>query len=219
MKNTTPQTSRRSAHAKIGSLVVLLTVFSSACVCVAELRERVKLKSPLPQQIQSVMLPPTTMSPGTIKNATAAVDIDDLRCDRNISIRDVAAFINHSNLPALLLRLQRVLVGLSAGAAESVVIVTILDKTGRELATAKISERTMCPVGACVESNEATVRRNLQNLAGEVAEFVNPGEYEKKKATDRTNLFVRDLVLISLRALARCCFLPQLQSPLENYYG
>jgi hypothetical protein len=39
----------------------------------------------------------------------------------------------------------------------------------------------MCPIGACVESTEATVRRNLQSLAGEVADFiVNPAEYEKK---------------------------------------
>ena len=50
------------------------------------------------------------------------------------------------------------------------------------MATAKITERTMCPIGACVESNDATVRRNLQELAVEVAEFiVDPAAYEKKK--------------------------------------
>ena len=75
-------------------------------------------------------------------------------------------------------------IGFSAGATESTVKVTILDKTGRELATAKISERTMCPIGACVESNEATVRRNLQSLAAEAADLIiNPAEYEKKKGS------------------------------------
>ena len=71
-------------------------------------------------------------------------------------------------------------IGFSAGAAESLVNVTILDKAGKELASAKISTRTMCPVGACVESNVDTARRNLNSLASEAAEFIlNPGEYEK----------------------------------------
>jgi hypothetical protein len=73
-------------------------------------------------------------------------------------------------------------IGFSAGAAQSTVAVSLLDKSGKELATAKITERTMCPIGACVESNDATVRRNLQELAVEAAEFiVDPAAYEKKK--------------------------------------
>ena len=60
--------------------------------------------------------------------------------------------------------------------------VSVLDKTGGELATAQIANRTICPVGACVESNEETVRRNLGSLAAETAAFIiDPAAYQKKK--------------------------------------
>jgi hypothetical protein len=50
------------------------------------------------------------------------------------------------------------------------------------LATAQIANRTICPVGACVESNEETVRRNLDSLAAETAAFIiDPAAYQKKK--------------------------------------
>jgi uncharacterized protein DUF4410 len=68
-----------------------------------------------------------------------------------------------------------------AGAATSTVRVSVLDKTGNELARATISESSECPAGACVESNEAAVQRNLSSLAGDVAEFIlDPAKYVKK---------------------------------------
>ncbi len=70
-------------------------------------------------------------------------------------------------------------IGLGTGAAESTVKVAVLDKTGGELAAAQLSTRTVCPVGACTESNEATVRRNLEGLAEEAAAFIiDPAEYQ-----------------------------------------
>jgi len=73
-------------------------------------------------------------------------------------------------------------IGLDTGATQSRVRVSILDKTGRDLLTTEISERTICPVGACTESNEAIADRNLQSLAGDVAEFIlDPAGYQKKR--------------------------------------
>jgi hypothetical protein len=96
--------------------------------------------------------------------------------DRDITIRTELLEINGGSAAL------RFWIGLGTGATQSRVKVSILDKTGRDLATAEISERTMCPIGACVESNEATARRNLQGLAGEVAEFImDPAAYEKKQ--------------------------------------
>ncbi|MGH7773205.1 MAG: DUF4410 domain-containing protein, partial [Candidatus Binatia bacterium] len=76
----------------------------------------------------------------------------------------------------------RFMIGFSAGAARSVVKVSVLDRAGKELANAEIFHSTMCPIGWCAESNEGMIQRNLQSLAGEVADFIiNPPEYEKRK--------------------------------------
>jgi hypothetical protein len=73
-------------------------------------------------------------------------------------------------------------IGLGTGKIVSRVKVSIVDKTGKVLASSEISEHTSCPIGACVEENEPAVRQNLKDLAAGVAEFVtNPAEYEKKK--------------------------------------
>jgi hypothetical protein len=176
-------------------------LFAAGCVSVAELPERVKIQAALPQKIQIVMIRPTTMSPGTIKNVDGLTDAPEFFARSlnsaleakqpgwqvrmvdergDISGGDIAIATELVNVDGGSAGL-RFWIGFSAGAAESTVNATIVDKTAKELATAKISERTMCPVGACVESNEATVRRNLQSLAAEVAEFiVSPTEYEKK---------------------------------------
>jgi hypothetical protein len=75
-------------------------------------------------------------------------------------------------------------IGLNTGAILSRVKVSILDKTGKDLANAKISEHTACPAGACTDSTEAMVQRNLKNLAEDVAQFiVDPAGYEKKKGS------------------------------------
>lgn len=72
-------------------------------------------------------------------------------------------------------------IGLGTGAVVSTVKVSVLDRTGRELATGQLSNRTMCPVGWCTESNEATVRRNLESLAEETAKLIiDPAEYQKE---------------------------------------
>jgi hypothetical protein len=73
-------------------------------------------------------------------------------------------------------------IGFSAGAAESTVLVSVSDKSGKELAQATIMERTMCPIGACVDSNDDIIQRTLLELAKEMAAFVaNPAEYKKEK--------------------------------------
>ena len=189
---------------KLSGLLILIVLFSAACVSVAELPERARIQAPLPQQIQSVMIRPTTMSPGAIKNVDGLTDAPEFFARSlksaleakqprwqvrivgepgDISASDITITTQLANIDGGSAGL-RFWIGFSAGAAESVANTTIFDKTGKELAAVTISERTMCPVGACVESNEATVRRNLQNLASEVAEFiVNPAEYEKKKAS------------------------------------
>ena len=189
---------------KLSGLLILIVLFSAASVSVAELPERARIQAPLPQQIQSVMIRPTTMSPGAIKNVDGLTDAPEFFARSlksaleakqprwqvrivgepgDISASDITITTQLANIDGGSAGL-RFWIGFSAGAAESVANTTISDKTGKELAAVTISERTMCPVGACVESNEATVRRNLQNLASEVAEFiVNPAEYEKKKAS------------------------------------
>jgi hypothetical protein len=187
---------------KLSGLLILIVLFSAACVSVAELPERARIQAPLPQQIQSVIIRPTTMSPGAIKNVDGLTDAPEFFARSlksaleakqprwqvrivgepgDISASDITITTQLANIDGGSAGL-RFWIGFSAGAAESTVNATILDNTGRELAAIKISERTMCPIGACVGSNEATVRRNLQSLADEVAEFiVNPAEYAKKQ--------------------------------------
>jgi len=39
----------------------------------------------------------------------------------------------------------------------------------------------MCPIGACIESNEDSIQRNLKSLADEIASFVSdPAAYKAK---------------------------------------
>lgn len=187
---------------KLPALMIFLSLFSAACVSVAELPERAQINAPLPQGIQTVTIRPTAITPGAIKNAENLADAPQFFAQAlqtalelkqpgwQIRLADDRGDVMSGDLTVVteLINIDggsaglRFWIGFSAGAAESVVKVTVLDKSGKELATAKISERTMCPIGACVESNEATVRRNIQSLAGEVAEFVlNPAQYEKNK--------------------------------------
>jgi hypothetical protein len=189
---------------RLAGLVSFLSLFGAACVSVAELPERAQIHAPLPQGIQSVVIRPTMMNPGTIKNVEGLTDAPQFFAQSlktalelkqpawQIRLADERGDVSRGDITVTteLINIDggsaglRFWIGFAAGAAESIVKVTILDKTERELATAKISERTMCPVGACVESNEATVRRNIQSLAGEVADFViNPAQYEKTKGS------------------------------------
>lgn len=189
---------------KLMGLSTLLMLISAACVSVAELPEGVKIQAPLPPGTQSVVILPTAMNPHMIKNVEGLTDapqffarslktaLDVKQLGWQIRMADAQRPVPDGDITITSEIVEidggsaglRFWIGFSAGAAESSVKVTILDKSGKELATAKISERTMCPIGACVESNQDTVRRNLQSLAGEVAVFtMNPEEYEKKKGS------------------------------------
>lgn len=189
---------------KFPGLIVFMMLFFSACVSVAELPERVTIQGPLPPNVQSVIVRPTLMNPTAIKNVEGLVDapayfsrslknaLESKQRGWQVRLADEQGVMPDGDIAVSteLINVDggsaglRFWIGFSAGAAESLVTVTILDKAGRALATAKISERTMCPVGACVESNADTVRRNLDSLAGEVAEFTtNPVEYEKTKGS------------------------------------
>jgi len=181
-----------------------MMLFSAACVSVAQLREPVKVQGPLPQNVQSVIVRPTLMNPAAIKNVEGLADapthfsrslksaLENKQRGWQVRLADEQGATPEGDIVVQteLINIDggsaglRFWIGFSAGAAESQVNVTILDKAGKELATAKISARTMCPVGACVESNAATVRRNMDSLAGEVADFTtNPAEYEKTKGS------------------------------------
>jgi hypothetical protein len=77
---------------------------------------------------------------------------------------------------------MRFLIGFHAGAAQSIVQVSILDGGGKELAAGRISHSTMCPAGLCTDSNERMIQRNFDGLANEIAAFViDPAEYQKGK--------------------------------------
>jgi hypothetical protein len=79
-------------------------------------------------------------------------------------------------------RAARFWIGLGAGAAHSTVQVSILDRAANEIASARISEATVCPVGWCVKANKEVIQQDLQILAGKAAEFiVNPAEFERKR--------------------------------------
>jgi hypothetical protein len=189
---------------KLAGLIIFLMLFSAACISVAKLPERAKIQGPLPESVQSVVVRLTTMNPHAIKNVDGLSDaptyfsrslktaLEAKQPGRQVRLADEQGAMPDGDIAVAteLINIDggsaglRFWIGFSAGAAESLVNVTILDKAGKELASAKISARTMCPVGACVESNADTVRRNLNSLASEVAEFtLNPGEYEKKKGS------------------------------------
>ncbi len=186
-------------------LLSTLVFLCSACVSVSELPRPVQIQGPFPQDIQSIVIQSIPMKPGTARNVVGLTDAPQL-FTRNlkealalkqpkwqIRLAEMKGAVPTGDITVLTELREidggsagmRFWIGLAAGAAQSKVKVSIQDKTGKDLATANISERTMCPVGACVESNEDTIRRNLRSLAGEVAEFiVNPAEYKKRMETE-----------------------------------
>ncbi len=186
-------------------LLSILVFLCSACVSVSELPRPVQIQGPLPQDTQSIVIQSIPMKPGTARNVVGLTDAPQL-FTRNlkealalkqpkwqIRLAEMKGAVPTGDITVITELREidggsagmRFWIGLAAGAAQSKVKVSIQDKTGKDLATAHISERTMCPVGACVESNEDTIRRNLRSLAGEVAEFiVNPAEYKKRMETE-----------------------------------
>lgn len=182
-------------------ILTVLGLVCGGCVSVTEVPQGVQVRTPVPQDTQVVVIHPTMLKLGAIKNVEgldapqvlARSLCDTLKKHRpnwDIALADAKSVVPERGIAIKteLLNVDggsaalRFWIGLNTGAAESNVQVSILDKAGTELATAQVSTRTVCPVGACVDSNEATVRRNLQSLAEETAEFIiDPVEYEKKK--------------------------------------
>jgi hypothetical protein len=189
---------------RLTGVLLSFALFCAGCVSVAGGPERVNLQAPLPQGTRSVVIQAMPVKPGTIKNVERLTDAPQLfarsmkdalalkQPEWQIQLAEEAGAIPDQALTITTELLEidggsaalRFWIGLGTGAIQSKVKVSILDNTGRDLATAEISERTLCPVGACVESTEAMVRRNLQSLAGDVVEFIlDPAEYEKKKGS------------------------------------
>ena len=80
---------------------------------------------------------------------------------------------------------MRFWIGFGAGAVSSTVKVSVVDNTGRVLASSEITERTICPMGACTEDNKTIVLDNLDQLAIAAATFISdPAAYEKARSTD-----------------------------------
>jgi hypothetical protein len=183
-------------------LPLLLAVLVAGCVSTAELPGRVNFQAPLPPGTQSVVIRALPMKPGTIRNAEGVADAPQLlarhvrdalalkRPAWKITVAEDPETAAAADVAVTLEVLEieggsaalRFWIGLGTGATQSAVRVTTTDQAGRELASATITERTICPVGACVEANDATVRRNLQSLATDIADFVlDPVGYEKRK--------------------------------------
>ncbi len=191
---------------KTAAVLISLALFCPGCVSTGELPEHANIQASLPQGIESAVIRAMPMSPGTIKNVDklsltdapplfAGYVKDALALKQpgwQIRIADTEGAMpdQHLIITTELLEIDggsaalRFWIGLNTGATLSRVKVSILDRAGKDVASAKISERTACPVGACTESTEAIVQRNLKNLAEEVAEFiVDPAGYEKKKGS------------------------------------
>ncbi len=184
--------------------MISLVLFCGGCVSTGELFEPANIQGPLPQGTRSVVIRAMPMNSGTIKNAEklSLIDAPPLFArylkdalalkqpgwQITLAGEEGAAPEPDLTIRTELLEIEggsaalRFWIGLNAGATTSSVKVSILDATGKDLANAKISERTACPVGACTETNEATVQRNLRSLAGDAAEFImDPVAYDKKK--------------------------------------
>lgn len=183
-----------------------IAALCGGCVSTGELPEHANIQGSLPQNVRSVAIQAMPMKPGTIKNVEKLTLADGPPLFTGY-LRDALALkqpswqikladgeeatSNHDLvMNTELLEIDggsaalRFWIGLNTGAILSRVKVSILDNTGRDLANANISERTACPVGACTDSTDDMVRRNLKNLAEEVAEFiVDPAAYDKKKGS------------------------------------
>lgn len=174
----------------------------AGCVSTAELPERVDFQAPLPPGTQSVVIRALPMKDGALRNVEGLSDAPQVLAGhvRNalalkrpawkITLADAPQAAADADVTVALEVLEieggsaalRFWIGLGTGATQSVVRVSTTDRTGKTLASAKITERTICPVGACVEANDASVRRNLQSLADDIAAFVlDPVQYEKQK--------------------------------------
>jgi hypothetical protein len=179
-----------------------VVMLSGGCASFAELAKGARVQAPVPADTRSVVIYPTAMKPGAVKNVDGLTGAPQLfarflrdalqerRPSWSMTLVEARDPVPESSIAVTTELLEidggsanlRFWIGLGgAGAAVSTVQVTVRDKTGKELATAKISESSECPVGACIESNQAAVERNLRDLAGEAGQFVlDPAGYVKK---------------------------------------
>jgi hypothetical protein len=185
----------RASKTLLGGLALICT----SCVSVANLSQPVNVYSSIPKDTRTVAIRVVPLKPGTLKNAGGLTDPgqflaryikDELALKQpswEVRVLDgsVAASETDILVSTEVLAIDggsaglRFWIGFSAGAAESTVAVSVLDKNGKNMANATIIERTMCPIGACVDSNDDTIQRNLRNLAKEMATFIlNPSEYK-----------------------------------------
>jgi len=184
------------------SLLMGLLLVCAGCVSTAELQEGVRVQAPVPPDTQAVVIRPTVLRPDALKNVEGLTDApqvfarslrDALQKQRPAwasTLADAQSVVPERGIAVTteLLNIDggsaalRFWIGLNTGAAESAVKVSVLDKMGAELATTQIANRTICPVGACVGSNEETLRTNLEGLAEETAAFIiDPAAYQKRK--------------------------------------
>lgn len=182
----------------IGCLLVV-----TSCVSVADLPKPASVFGPIPANTRSLAIRVAPSKPEALKNAGGLTDpgpflaryIKDAVALKQ-PVWEVRIFeggagqSSDSDLfaSAEVLSIDggsaglRFWIGFSAGATESTAAVSLADKAGKELAQATITERTMCPLGACADSNEDNIQRNLKNLADEIASFIsNPAAYKKEK--------------------------------------
>lgn len=174
----------------------------AGCVSTAELPEGVNFQAPLPPDTQSVVIHALPLQPGVVRNVEGLPDAAQAlagfvrsalalkRPAWKIVVAGNTQATSGADVTVTLEILEieggsaalRFWIGLGTGATQSIVRVVTTDGAGKQLASARIVERTICPVGACVEANDATVQRNLQNLAADIAAFVlDPVAYQKQK--------------------------------------
>ncbi len=181
-----------------GFLLVL-----TSCVSVADLPKPVSISGPIPADTRSLLVRVAPSNPDAVKNAGGLTDpgpflaryIKDAVALKQpaweVTIIEPGAsqsLAGDLSVSAQILSIDggsaglRFWIGFSAGATESTAAVSLADKAGKELAQATITERTMCPIGACIDSNEDNIQRNLKSLADEIASFINdPTAYGKEK--------------------------------------
>lgn len=184
-----------------GACLLVVLMLSTACANVMEVGKDARVGAPVPPDTRSVVIYSTAMKPDAIKN----VDLigapqlfgrllqDALKARRpSWDIRPIEV---SDPVPDLSIAVTTELVNIDGGSsglrfwiglggvggATSTARVSVLDKRGKELAGATISESSECPFGGCVESNETAVQRNLSSLAADVAAFVlDPATFVKK---------------------------------------
>ncbi len=171
--------------------------------CSTSLPDQAQILGTLPQNTRAITIRSIPMKPGTVKNVEA-----DMRDAPSLFARFLKQALTRKQ-PAWQVELlegqtgtpdsdffvnteivdieggnsaARFWIGLGAGAAHTTVQVSLVDRSGKELANARISEPTVCPIGFCLDDNEVVIRRDLEILAGNVADFIiNPAEYQRQK--------------------------------------